>query len=75
VTAGALPRIVDDSRVIAVAPLAQRVAPAGSSDIGTALALPPLPHSKAMLYSRVSDARARAVLSVVAAAFRGATGK
>jgi DNA-binding transcriptional LysR family regulator len=60
---------------LAVGPLAQRVAPAGSSDIGTALKLPPLPRSKAMLYSRVSDPRARAALRVVAAAFRGATAK
>jgi DNA-binding transcriptional LysR family regulator len=60
---------------LAVAPLARRVAPAGASDIGTALALPALGRSKLMLYSRVSDARARAALRVVAAAFRGVTAK
>jgi len=51
--------------------LARRVAPAGSIDAGTALKLPRLPRSKVMLYSRVSDARSRAALRTLAAAFRG----
>ncbi len=56
---------------VAVAPLARRVAPVGSIDVGGALRLPKLPRSKVMLYSRVSDARSRAALRTIAAAFRG----
>lgn len=56
---------------VAVAPLARRVAPIGSIDVSGALRLPKLPKSKVMLYSRVSDARGKAALRTVAAAFRG----
>lgn len=56
---------------IAVAPLAKRVAPAGSTDVGPAFGLPKLGRSKVMLYSRVSDARSVAALRTLAAAFRG----
>jgi DNA-binding transcriptional LysR family regulator len=60
---------------LAVAPLARRVAPAGTTDVGPALSLPSLGRSKVMLHSRVSDAPARAALRVMAAAFRGVTSK
>jgi DNA-binding transcriptional LysR family regulator len=60
---------------LAVAPLARRVAPAGTTDVGPALSLPSLGRSKVMLHSRVSDARARAALRAMAAAFRGVTSK
>jgi len=60
---------------LAVAPLARRVAPAGTADVGPALSLPSLGRSKVMLHSRVSDARARAALRAMAAAFRGVTSK
>ena len=56
---------------LAIAPLARRVAPPGAADIGPALSLPPLGRSKVVLHSRVSDARARAALRAMAAAFRG----
>jgi DNA-binding transcriptional LysR family regulator len=56
---------------LAVAPLAARVAPAGTLDIGPALRLPSLGRSTVVLYSRVSDARARAALRTLAATFRG----
>jgi len=55
---------------LAVAPLARRVAPPGTLDVGPALALPPLGRSKVALHSRISDAHARAALRTVAAAFR-----
>lgn len=55
---------------LAVAPLARRVAPPGTLDVGSALGLPALGHSKVMLHSRVSDARSRAALRTLAAAFR-----
>jgi hypothetical protein len=54
-----------------VAPLAARVAPAGTLDVGPALGLPSLGRSTVVLHSRVSDARARAVLRTLAATFRG----
>ena len=62
---------------IAVAPLARRIAPLGSVDVGRALGLPRLPKSRVMLYSRVSDARAKAALRTLAAVFRAraATGR
>jgi DNA-binding transcriptional LysR family regulator len=55
---------------IAVAPLARRIAPPGSIDVGAALNLPRLGRSKVMFYSRVTDARPRAALRTLAAAFR-----
>ncbi len=55
---------------IAVAPLARRLAPPGSVDIGSTLKLPYLGRSKVMLYSRVSDPRRRAALRTLSAAFR-----
>jgi DNA-binding transcriptional LysR family regulator len=58
---------------LGVAALARRIAPAGSIDVGKALGLPHLPRSRVMLYSHVSDARARAAFRVLAAVFRGMT--
>ena len=60
---------------LAVAPLARRIAPPGTTDLGTTLSLPPLGRSKVMLYSRVADPTSRAALRVVAAAFRGSSGR
>jgi len=56
---------------LAVAPLAARVAPAGTFDVGPTLGLPALGRSTVVLHARVSDARARAALRTLAAAFRG----
>jgi DNA-binding transcriptional LysR family regulator len=42
---------------LGVAPLAARLAPAGSIDIGDSARLPKLPRSDVVLHSRVSDAR------------------
>jgi DNA-binding transcriptional LysR family regulator len=55
---------------LAVAPLARRIAPPGTLDVGRSLALPPLGRSTVALDSRISDARARAALRTLAAAFR-----
>jgi DNA-binding transcriptional LysR family regulator len=55
---------------LAVAPLARRLAPPGMLDVGASLALPALGRSKVALYSRTSDAHARAALRALAAAFR-----
>lgn len=57
---------------LAIAPLAVRIAPPGSIDVGPTFGLPPLPSSKVMLYARVSDPPRRAALRVLGAAFRGA---
>jgi DNA-binding transcriptional LysR family regulator len=45
---------------LAVAPLARRIAPPGTLDVGAALALPALGRSKVVLHSRTSDPRSRA---------------
>jgi DNA-binding transcriptional LysR family regulator len=55
---------------IAIAPLARRLAPVGSIDVGPPLKLPRLGRSKVMLYSRVDDPRRRAALRTLSAAFR-----
>lgn len=55
---------------LAVAALGQRVAPAGTVDLGPALGLPPLPAREVVLYSAVSDAQGRAGLRSLAAAIR-----
>lgn len=55
---------------LAVAPLARRIAPPGTIDVGATLRLPPLGRSKVVLHSRVSDARALAALRILAATFR-----
>lgn len=60
---------------LAVAPLARRIAPPGTIDVGEVLHLPPLGRSKVVLHSRVSDARALAALRILAATFRGAAAR
>jgi DNA-binding transcriptional LysR family regulator len=55
---------------LGVAPLAARLAPAGSVDIGASAGLPKLPRSDVMLHSRVSDARLAGAVRTLAAAFR-----
>jgi hypothetical protein len=55
---------------IAVAPLARRIAPPGTLDVGLTLALPPLGRSQVTLQSHISDAHGRAALRTFAAAFR-----
>jgi DNA-binding transcriptional LysR family regulator len=55
---------------LAVAPLARRIAPPGTLDVGGALSLPRLGRSKVVLHSRVSAPHARGALRVLAAAFR-----
>jgi DNA-binding transcriptional LysR family regulator len=55
---------------LAVSPLARRIAPPGTRDVGPALSLPGLGRSKVMLYSNITDARARAALRTLTAAFR-----
>ena len=55
---------------LAVAALAKRVAPAGTIDLGPRLGLPPLPSRDIIFHSRVPDARGRAGLRALAAAFK-----
>jgi DNA-binding transcriptional LysR family regulator len=57
---------------LGVAPLAARLAPPGSVDIGEGAGLPKLPRSDVMLHSRVSDARLAGAVRTLAAAFRSA---
>jgi hypothetical protein len=56
--------------VLAVAPLARRIAPPGLVDIGPAEGLPRLASSKVMLHSKVSDPAKLAALRTLAATFR-----
>jgi DNA-binding transcriptional LysR family regulator len=56
---------------LAVAPLAGRVAPPGTIDIGPMLGLPALGRSAVVLHARAGDPRARAALRALAATFRG----
>jgi DNA-binding transcriptional LysR family regulator len=56
---------------LAIAPLAHRIAPVGTVEMSQQLSLPRLPRAQVLLYSRVSDAGARAALRVLAATFRG----
>lgn len=55
---------------LGVSPLAARLAPPGSVDIGPAAGLPKLPRSDVMLHSRVSDPRLAGAVRTLAAAFR-----
>ena len=57
---------------LAVAPLAARIAPVGTIDIGVDAALPKLPRSAVVLHSRVSEPRLSGALRALAAAFRAA---
>lgn len=56
---------------LAVSILALRVAPPGLIDVTGAFGLPPLPRSRVVLHSRVTDTRLSAALRRLAAAFRG----
>ncbi len=58
---------------IGVAPLARRIAPPGTIDVGETLKLPSLGRSDVMLHSHASDHRSLAALRTLAAAFRAAT--
>jgi DNA-binding transcriptional LysR family regulator len=55
---------------LAVAPMARRIAPMGTIDIGPAHGLPRLEASKVMLHSKVSDPTKLAALRTLAATFR-----
>jgi DNA-binding transcriptional LysR family regulator len=55
---------------LAVAALARRVAPADTVDLGPRLGLPPLPPREVLLHERGPDARARAALRTLGAAFK-----
>jgi len=55
---------------LAIAVLPRRVAPAGTTDLGAALNLPPLPTHEVVLYSALHDARSRAALRTLATAFK-----
>lgn len=55
---------------IGVAALARRIAPPGAIDVGDELGLPPLPPSDVVLHATISDAWARGVLRLLAAALR-----
>ena len=57
---------------LAVAALAQRVAPAGAVEVGEQLGLPPLPASKVVLHTRLSDPRSQETLRAVSSAFLNA---
>jgi len=57
---------------LGVAPLAARLAPAGSVDTGTSAGLPKPPRSDVMLHSRVSDPQLAGAVRTLAAAFKSA---
>lgn len=57
---------------LAVAALAQRVAPAGAVEVGEQLGLPTLPTSKVVLHTRLSDPRSQETLRAVSSAFLNA---
>jgi DNA-binding transcriptional LysR family regulator len=57
---------------LGIAPLAARLAPAGSIEVGESAGLPKLPHSDVVLHSRVSDAQLAGAVRTLAAAFRSA---
>jgi DNA-binding transcriptional LysR family regulator len=59
---------------LAVAPLARRLAPPGTIDIGPAHGLPRLGSSKVMLHSKVGDPEKLAALRTLAATFRSVVG-
>jgi len=55
---------------LAIAPLAARLAPAGSVDVSAAFGLPALPSAKVMLIARAADPERARLLSVLAAFLR-----
>jgi len=60
---------------LAISPLARRIAPPETRDFGRELGLPALGPSHVIMYSRLSDASARAALRTLAAAFRGSSSR
>jgi DNA-binding transcriptional LysR family regulator len=60
---------------LGVAPLARRIAPVGATDVGSSLSLPPLPACEIVLFSAVSEPRARGAIRTLAAAFRAAAAR
>lgn len=60
---------------LAISPLARRIAPPGTRDVGPDLNLPALGHSRVIMYSRISDAQARGALRTLAAAFRSSSSR
>ena len=59
---------------LAIAALVRRVAPAGCVDLGPRLGLPKLPGGEVMLYSSLTDPRARGAMRTLGAAFRAGAG-
>ncbi|MGU3779398.1 LysR family transcriptional regulator [Burkholderia metallica] len=59
---------------LAVAALGHRVAPVGTVDVGARYGLPPLPARDVVLYSNLTDARARQALRTLGAALRSSVG-
>jgi DNA-binding transcriptional LysR family regulator len=59
---------------LAVAPLARRIAPPGTVDIGSTHGLPRIGASKVMLHSKVGDPAKLAALRTLAATFRSTAG-
>lgn len=55
---------------LGVAPLARRIAPAGTREVGPELGLPSLSPSTIMLHTRVADHQTRRTLRMLAAAFQ-----
>ena len=55
---------------LAVAPLANSIAPVGTLDVGHRYGLPRLPDSDVILHSTVTDPVSREALNMLAAAFR-----
>ncbi len=58
---------------LAIAPLAMRLAPAGSVDVTRELGLPALPPAKVMLIARAADPERARILGVLAAFLRAST--
>jgi len=55
---------------LAVAVFSYRLAPPGTIEVSETFSLPPLPSSEIVLHSTLSDAKSRAALRILAAAFR-----
>jgi DNA-binding transcriptional LysR family regulator len=55
---------------LAIAVLARRAAPAGTTDVGPQLSLPELPTHEAVLYTALNDRRSRNALHTLASAFK-----
>jgi DNA-binding transcriptional LysR family regulator len=57
---------------LGVAPMAQRIAPSGTREVGEELGLPRLPNGQVVLHARVTEFRTQATLRMLTAAFRAA---